>query len=43
MKVLRIRPSPDVGKWLQRVEDAALEGKIKTREEALAYLRQKRL
>ncbi|HVC08351.1 MAG TPA: HD domain-containing protein [Elusimicrobiota bacterium] len=38
MKILGIKPGPEVGTWLERVREAQGRRKIKTRAEALAYL-----
>jgi len=38
MKILGIKPGPEVGAWLERVREAQGRRKIKTRAEALAYL-----
>ena len=38
MGVLGVEPGPQVGAWLRAVAQAALEGEIATREEALAWL-----
>ena len=34
---LNLSPGPEIGRLLEAVETAALEGKITTREEALAW------
>jgi len=40
MKIKKIKAGPEVGKWLKRIYDLQLEGKIKTRKEALNFLKQ---
>jgi putative nucleotidyltransferase with HDIG domain len=39
MKALRIPPGPKVGKLLAAVQDAQAEGKVRTKEEALQFLK----
>jgi len=39
MKALRLPPSPEIGRILERVQDAQVEGKVTTRTEALAFLK----
>lgn len=41
MKEFKIKPGPEVGRILKIVEDGQLEGKIKTKEEAISYARDK--
>lgn len=41
MKALKIAPGPRVGKLLALVQDAQAEGKVKTKDDALAFLRRK--
>ncbi|MDE1977506.1 MAG: CCA tRNA nucleotidyltransferase, partial [Elusimicrobia bacterium] len=43
MRVLRLKPGPEVGAWLERVREAQGRRTIKTRAEALAYLSKNRL
>ncbi|HVA66601.1 MAG TPA: HD domain-containing protein [Elusimicrobiota bacterium] len=38
MKILGLKPGPEVGTWLERVREAQGRRKIKTRAQALAYL-----
>ena len=38
MGALGVEPGPQVGAWLRAVAEAALEGEIATRDEALAWL-----
>ncbi len=42
MRILRLKPGPEVGVWLERVREAQGRRKIKTRAEALAYLSKSR-
>lgn len=39
MKTLRLPPSPEIGRLLERVQDAQVEGHVTTRAEALAFLK----
>lgn len=39
MKLLNLQPGPQVGEWLERLREAQAEGKITTREQALAFLK----
>jgi poly(A) polymerase len=39
MKILKIKPSPKVGEVLEKVRIAQVEGKIKTRQSALKYIK----
>lgn len=39
MKLLGLKPGPQVGEWLERLREAQAEGKLSTRAEALAWLR----
>ena len=39
MGVTGLRPGPEVGRWLRRIADARDEGRISTRSEARAFLR----
>lgn len=39
MKEFSLPASPDIGKFLKQVEDAQLDGKIKTRDEAMELIR----
>jgi len=39
MKALKLKPGPSVGEWLERVREAQAEGKLLTREQALAFLK----
>lgn len=38
MKILRLKPGPKIGKILEQMRRAQLDGKIKTKEEAAEYL-----
>ncbi len=40
MRVKKIKAGPEVGKWLKKIYDLQLENKIKTRKEALSFLKQ---
>ena len=42
MKILKIKPGPQVGKILKHLEEKKLANKIKTKDEALKYLKRKR-
>ena len=39
MKVLKIKPGPEVGKMLKKVQEKQYEGKIRTKQEALKFLK----
>ena len=39
MKLLGLKPGPQVGEWLERLREAQAEGKLSTREDALAFLK----
>lgn len=39
IKVLGIKPGPQVGKYLQKIHHAQLEGKIRTKKEAIKFLK----
>lgn len=39
MKILKIRPGPEVGKVLAEVRELQLEGKLASKKDAIAYLR----
>jgi tRNA nucleotidyltransferase/poly(A) polymerase len=39
MKLLGLKPGPQVGEWLERLREAQAEGKLSTRDEALAWLK----
>jgi hypothetical protein len=39
MKAFRLKPSPLIGKLLSETMDAQVEGKVRSRSEALTYLR----
>ena len=39
MKALRLKPGPVIGEWLERLREAQAEGRIATRQEALALLK----
>jgi poly(A) polymerase len=39
MRVLKLKSGPKVGELKEKVQDAFLEGRVKTKQEALAYLR----
>jgi len=41
MKKLRLKPGPLIGKLLASVQDAQVEGKVTTRDEAIAFARRK--
>lgn len=42
MKLLSLKPGPEVGEWLERLREAQAEGKIATRADALAFLRKEK-
>ena len=39
MKALKIKPGPDVGRLLQAVVEAQVSGKVKTKADALLFLK----
>ncbi|MBI3551364.1 MAG: CCA tRNA nucleotidyltransferase [Elusimicrobia bacterium] len=39
MKTLGLPPGPEIGKWLERLREAQATGSVKTRPEALAFLK----
>ena len=39
MEVLGLKPGPDVGKWLERLQEAQVKGQVRSREEAIVFLR----
>jgi len=39
MRVLRLKPSPQIGDILEKVQDAQVDGKIKSKDEALAFVK----
>lgn len=39
MKLLKLKPGPAVGEWLERLREAQAEGRVSTREQALAFLK----
>jgi poly(A) polymerase len=39
MRALKLKPGPIIGKLLEAVQDAQAEGKVKTKEEAIAFLK----
>lgn len=39
MKALKLKPGPAVGDWLERLREAQAVGAVKTREEALAFIK----
>jgi len=39
MKILALPPGPEIGKALEQLREAQAEGKVKTRDEALAFLK----
>jgi hypothetical protein len=40
IKQLKIKPGPEVGKWLKAVEMAQAEGKLHSQAEAIAWIQQ---
>ena len=41
MRKLRLKPGPLIGRLLEAVEDAQAEGRVRTRDEAIAFARKK--
>lgn len=41
MKLLGLKPGPEVGEWLEKLREAQAVGAVRTREDALAFLRRK--
>jgi tRNA nucleotidyltransferase/poly(A) polymerase len=41
MKLLRLKPGPEVGEVLERLREAQATGSVRTREDAVAFLRRK--
>jgi tRNA nucleotidyltransferase/poly(A) polymerase len=41
MRALKLKPGPRIGRLLETIQDAQAEGKVKTREDALAFLRRR--
>lgn len=39
MKILKLKPGPQIGEWLERLREAQAEGKIGTKHEAAAFLK----
>jgi poly(A) polymerase len=39
MKLLGLKPGPQVGEWLERLREAQAEGKLASRDEAVAFLK----
>lgn len=42
MRILRLEPGPQVGKILREIDSLKLEGRLKTKEQALIYLRKQK-
>ena len=43
MKLLALKPGPAVGEWLEKLREAQAEGKVGNREQALAFLKKKKV